>query len=291
MNDSYENLPLFAPEPPAPPQGPLVRLRLTVAYLGTGFHGIAPQPQQRTVGGELVRALMIILRLSSRPPITVAGRTDAGVHAWGQVVHVDISERDLPPDGLVKVHRSLTKLLGPEIVVRTLDVAPEGFDARFSATARRYRYTLLTTPQPDPFRHQITWHVPQPLDLATLRLASDAFLGEHDFSSFCRPPRGVEEASLVRRVTDTRWVVPDESSSTGDTLRFEIEANAFCQQMVRSIVGFLVECGRGRRSPGEVLSVLAARRRGDAGPVAPPHGLCLWKVRYLPGLDPVPESR
>ncbi len=285
MSDNYENLQLFDVATPSPERGPSRRLRLAIAYLGTGFHGIAPQPGQRTVAGEVQRCVATVLRLAYQPPCTVAGRTDAGVHAWGQVMHLDVDERDVPSaDELVKLRRSLTKLLAPEISVRALDYAPEHFDARFSATARRYRYTLLTSVEPDPFRSHISWHVPTPLDLASLRLASDAFLGEHDFTSFCRPPKGQEGASLRRTVVVAHWSEPEPS-----VLRFEIEANAFCQQMVRSIVGMLVECGRGRRSPGEIRTVLAARNRNAAGPVAPAHGLCLWKVRYPPGLDPLPD--
>ncbi len=139
---------------------------------------------------------------------------------------------------------------------------------------------MLNRPVPDPFRARTTWHVEAPLDRRLLRLACDPLIGEHDFSSFCRAPKpraGEPPASLTRRVIDARW------DDLGDeVLRFQIEANAFCHQMVRSIVGTLVEVGLGRRSPGEMAAILRAGDRQQAGQLAPPHGLCLCAVRYEP---------
>ena len=273
-----------------PPVPGRVRLRLVVAYDGTPFRGVAPQPGLRTVGGEMLSALTKVLRHPSDAEplhLVLSGRTDAGVHAWCQVVHVDV----LPPPGgfgraprdpallvdgidLERVVRSLNGLLGPAIVVRGADVAPASFDARFSASWRRYRYSVLNTPTGDPFLAGVTWHVPDPLDLSVMRLASDAFVGAHDFAAFCKAADPtVRGATTERVVTDTRWV------ETGSgVVQFEITALAFCQQMVRSIVGFLVEVGRGRQSAGSVLETLAARRRLPA--LAPAHGLCLWEVGY-----------
>jgi tRNA pseudouridine38-40 synthase len=202
--------------------------------------------------------------------LSCAGRTDAGVHARGQVVSFDASEDGLDLDGLM---RSLNAMLGPEIAVRDAAVASPDFDARHSARARRYRYTLLTTPWPDPFWAGRAWELGRELDLDLLRLGSDPLIGEHDFSSFCRRPEpGV---SLVRRVTDVAW----EPEGDG-LLHFWIEANAFCHQMVRSIVGTLVEVGYGRKRPGDVLGIVAAADRAAAGQLAPPCGLCLWSVTY-----------
>ncbi len=283
-----------------PPESGRVRLRLVVAYRGEVFHGITPQPGLRTVGGVLLEALAKVLREPGGVDalaMVVSGRTDAGVHAWGQVVHVDVT----PPAGglgrqpfddarlvqgidCARVERSLNRMLAPHVAVRSVDVASPEFDARFSASWRRYRYSVLNTPTPDPFLAGLVWHVPDPLDLSVMRLASDAFIGEHDFASFCRAPVGVEGATTKRIVTDTRWV--DTGSGV---LQFEIQALAFCQQMVRSIVGFLVEVGRGRRSAGSVLETMAARTRHNL--LAPSDGLCLWSVGYPVELaPPLPTS-
>jgi tRNA pseudouridine38-40 synthase len=152
------------------------------------------------------------------------------------------------------------------------------FDARRSATARRYRYTVLNTPTPNPLLANRVWHVPDPLDLNALRLGCDPLIGSHDFSSFCRKPKvgeGAEPPSMVRDVHDARW------HDLGDgLLRFDIEASSFCQQMVRAIVGTLVDMGLGKRTAGEMRSILEARTRAAASGVAPPHGLVLWEVLY-----------
>jgi tRNA pseudouridine38-40 synthase len=274
---------VIAPSPLARPAsdeafagGGAVRLRLLVAYDGTSFRGFAAQDGVRTVGGTLAEALA---RVVGHPVgLTCAGRTDAGVHAWGQVVTCDVDARAAGDPA--RLQGSLNRLCGPEIVVRDLGQAPPDFDARFSATARTYRYTVLTTPVPDPFRTRTVWHVPGPLDLRAMWLACDPLIGEHDFASFCRA--GVRAdgtpAPLVRRVHDARWV------DLGDgVLQFRIRAGSFCQQMVRALVGTLVEVGRGRRRAGEMTGILAARDRSAAGQLAPPTGLCLWAVEYPDG--------
>jgi tRNA pseudouridine38-40 synthase len=246
---------------------------MTVAYDGTDLHGFAAQPGLRTVAGLLEEALERVL--GHRVALTGAGRTDKGVHAWGQVVTFDAAATS--PLDPVALGRALNKLCGPAIVVRDVATAAPDFDARFSARGRLYRYTVVNREVPDPFRQRTAWWVPQPLDLAALRLASDPLIGEHDFTSFCRRPKtsGEREVSLVRRVLDARWV--DEGEGV---LRFEIEASAFCHQMVRSLVGTLVAMGRGERRPGEMLAILQARDRRFTTNIAPPHGLCLWEVRY-----------
>lgn len=262
-------------ETPAPRDSrvPGVRLRMTVAYDGTGFRGFAANPGVRTVGGELAAALGQVL--GHPVSLTCAGRTDAGVHAWGQVAHFD-TVRETNPVGL---QRSLNKMLGPAVVVRSMAVAAPGFDARRSACGRRYRYTVLNRPLPDPFLATTSWHVEEPLDLRSMTLACDALIGEHDWSSFCRrppePDPAMGPASLVRVVRTARW------SDLGQGLvRFEIEASAFCHQMVRSLVGTLVAVGRGRRRAGDMAAVIRARDRSQAAEPAPPHGLCLWEVLY-----------
>jgi tRNA pseudouridine38-40 synthase len=257
---------------------------MVVAYDGSGFHGFAPNRDVPTVGGRLAAALDRVL---GQPVVlTAAGRTDTGVHAWGQVVSFDVPA-DAMSD-LEALQRSVNALCRPSIVVRSAEAAPPDFDARFSAQWRCYRYTVLNRDVPDPFLAATTWHVAVPLDLAALRLASDPLIGEHDFASFCRRPKvdaDVDPPTLVRRVTSVRWDDLGEG-----LLRFEIVANAFCHQMVRSIVGTLVEVGAGKRLAGSILHTLRARDRSQAGQLAPPHGLCLWAVGY-PGDPPTaPQS-
>jgi tRNA pseudouridine38-40 synthase len=241
--------------------------RLVVAYDGTGFRGFAAQRDQRTVEATLAKALGRVLHHDVA--LSCAGRTDAGVHAWGQVVSF-AAPPGVEPD---RVQASLNGMLGPEIVVRAADLAPAGFDARHSAQWRHYRYTVVNRPEPDPFLARYAWWVAAPLELAALHLAADPFVGEHDFSSFCRRPS--DDASLQRRVLQSRW------TDLGDgLLRYEVRANAFCWQMVRSMVGTMVEIGVGKRRPGDVMTIFRSRDRAAAAQPAPPHGLSLWEVGY-----------
>lgn len=243
------------------------RCRLLVAYDGTDFHGFAAQRDQRTVAGVLKDALTRVLR--AEVELACAGRTDAGVHAWGQVVSFEVA----PDIDLDRLRTSLNGMLGPEVVVRRAELADPGFDARHSARWRSYQYTVVNRPEPDPFRSRYAWHVPAPLDLRALRLGADPFVGEHDFASFAR--KGPAGSTTVRRVTNSAW------RDLGDgVLRYDIRASAFCWQMVRSIVGTLVEVGTGKKRPGDILAIMRAGDRAAAGAVAPPHGLCLWEVGY-----------
>lgn len=248
--------------------------RLLLAYHGGGFHGFAPNEGVTTVVGTLRAAMQRVLR----QPVEVvgAGRTDAGVHAWGQVVSCRMS----PDVDLAWLQRRINAQTAPALVVRDAEWAPDDFNARFSALWRRYRYTIVNRPVPDPFRADTAWHVERSLSVPSMRLASDAVIGEHDFSSFCRRPKGQPDASLVRRVLDAHWRVGDDG-----LLQFEITGTAFCHQMVRSIVGSLVDVGTGRRRPSDVVHMLRARSRSVAGQVAPPHGLCLWEVGYAADPD------
>jgi tRNA pseudouridine38-40 synthase len=258
---------LFEAESESSGVGPAV-CRLLIGYDGTGFRGFAVQPDQRTVEGVLGKALSQVLH--DPVAITCAGRTDAGVHAWGQVVSFD-APPGLEPD---RLQASLNGMLGPEIVVRAAELVVPGFSARRSARWRQYRYTIVNRPYPDPFLARYAWWVPKPLDLAVLRLAADPFVGEKDFSSFSRPPT-LGNKSLVRRVVDSTWV------DLGDgLLRYEVRANSFCWQMVRSMVGTMVDVGLGKRKPGDIMGIVRARDRAAAGEPAPPHGLCLWDVGY-----------
>jgi tRNA pseudouridine38-40 synthase len=244
----------------------LAVIRLLIAYDGTSFHGWARQPGVRTVQGVLEDSLSRLLG-GVVPRLAVAGRTDAGVHAWGQVASFDAPSLD--PS---RVQRAVNGMLGPEVVVRGARRAPEGFHARHSATAREYRYRIDTGLAPDPFDARFVWHRPGPLDGKLMRRAARPVVGEHDFASFCRapdPPTGT-----VRRVE--RLQVRD----AGDRVELRVRANAFCHQMVRSLVGTMVAIGAGSRPPEAMAEVLDARDRGGASPIAPAHGLTLWHVTY-----------
>ena len=250
-------------------------MALEVAYDGSEFRGFAENTGVTTVAGELRAALERTLRQPVE--LTCAGRTDAGVHGRGQVVTLDVDPAGLrEPFDEHRLRNALNSQVAPAIVVRDVRRVARDFDARFSATWRLYRYTVLNSPVPDPFLARTSWWVTDALDDSALAAASQALLGEHDFSSFCRRPKGVE-ASLVRRVLHAAWV------DLGDGRRcFEIAGSSFCHQMVRSIVGTVVDIGRGRRAAQDIGEILAAKDRNAASNVAPPQGLCLWQVGYEP---------
>jgi tRNA pseudouridine38-40 synthase len=239
-------------------------IRLDLAYDGSGFRGFARQPRIRTVEGVLVDALERILR--RRPRLSVAGRTDAGVHAEGQVVSF---EADYEPQ---RLQRALNGILAPEVVIRRARRVPDGFDARYSATAREYRYRVRTAGLPDPFTARYEWHRPDHYRLGDIRVAAGLLEGEHDFRSFCRAP--ADGSPMVRRLD--RLSVRRE----GDLLFVRARADSFLHQMVRSLVGTLVAVGAGRMDPGAIPEVLEARSRAAAGPIAPPDGLVLVRVHY-----------
>ena len=238
-------------------------VKLTIAYDGTGFRGFARQPGARTVQGALEEALDKIL--GEVPKLSVAGRTDAGVHAQGQVVSL---EAGADP---ARIQRSINRMLAPEVVVREAGAAPPGFDARHSATAREYLYRIRTGPWPDPFSARFEWHRPGELALAPMRRAASLLRGEHDFASFCRPPQAGGTVRHLRHLTIRKQ---------GELVEVRAEADAFLHQMVRSLVGTLVAVGEGRMKPEDMRAVLSARSRQAAGPVAPPDGLTLLRVRY-----------
>jgi tRNA pseudouridine38-40 synthase len=243
-------------------------VRLLVAYDGTDFRGWAAQrdPAVRTVEGLLSDALSLVT--GERPALSVAGRTDAGVHARGQVVSFPSSS----PLGPERIALALNSMLGPEVVVRDAGLAPAGFDARFSASARVYRYRIDEGTVADPFRARFVWHRPGRLPLAPVRAAARQLVGEHDFAAFCRQPGvGRTTTRRLQRLTVDR---------EGDRLELGFRANAFCHQMVRALVGTLVSVGEGRIDPGEVPGILTARDRSAAGQLAPARGLTLERVVY-----------
>ena len=254
------------------------RVRMTLAYDGSSFRGFAAQPGQRTVAGELARAMSNFCRHDVE--LVCAGRTDSGVHAQGQVVHADI-DPGVDPEAL---KRAVNRQLSPSVVVLAAELAPKGFDARRSATARSYRYLVLRSEEPDPLLARIAWHIAEPLDRRTMNAGADALLGEHDFSAFCRRPPGRPRGEpITRRVTSAEWRV-DEVLTGGRegecVLRFEITASSFCHQMVRSVVGALVEIGRGRSKPSDIPRLFERGDRAGVKVLAPPRGLCLMSVSY-----------
>lgn len=246
-----------------------MRLRLDVAYDGTDFRGWAVQPDLRTVEGELSAAFATVLRVPS-VALTCAGRTDAGVHARGQVVHVDVKGL---PDGVERLVRRLNGVLPKDLRVRRAVQAAPGFDARFAALWRRYAYRVVDdVASVDPLAraHVLVW--PRPLDVAALEEASRALRGLHDFASFCKRREG---ATTIRTLLDLTWSRDDEGLITAG-----VRADAFCHSMVRSLVGCLLAVGDGRRAASWPADMLAAGRRDPAVIVAPAHGLTLEEVAY-----------
>jgi len=256
-----------------------VRLRLDLAYDGTGFHGWATQPGLRTVQGALEAALARVLRLS-RVPLTCAGRTDTGVHARGQVAHLDLATEALaaaagrsdrpPAEALL---RRLNGVLPADVRVRAVTPVPDGFDARFSALWRRYAYRLADTPAAvDPLTRRAVLAWPRPLDVDAMDAASAALLGEHDFAAFCKRREG---ATTVRSLLELTWRRDDAGVVVGT-----VRADAFCHHMVRSIAGALVAVGDGRRPPTWPGEVLARAVRDGAVTVLHAHALTLEEVAY-----------
>ena len=258
-----------------------MRLRMDLAYDGAGFHGWATQPGLRTVQGELEAALGTVLRVP-RVAVVCAGRTDTGVHARGQVVHLDVEPEVLaavvgrseraPVDTL---GRRLDGVLPADVRVRRVAEAPDGFDARFSPLWRRYAYRVCDgVPDPLTRGHVLAW--PRQLDVDAMNQASAALVGLRDFASFCKQREG---ATTVRTLLELSW------TRSGDLLVGTVRADAFCHHMVRSLVGCLLTVGEGRRPIAWAGDVLAAGVRDPAVPVVPAHGLTLEEVAYPPDAE------
>ena len=251
---------------------PLVRVRIDLAYDGAGFSGWAAQPGRRTVEGVLSETLGHVLRLPDAMRLTVAGRTDSGVHARGQVAHADLSA-DAWLAFADAALRRLSRALPPDLRVRSIDVAPDGFDARFSALWRRYAYRVCDDPaRADPLRRHDTLWTPRALDLGAMNVAASLLLGEHDFAAFCRKREG---ATTVRALRRLEWDRDADGVAVGCVV-----ADAFCHNMVRALVGALLPVGEGSRPVSWPAEVLAAAVRDPGVRVVPPHGLSLEEVRY-----------
>jgi tRNA pseudouridine38-40 synthase len=250
------------------------RVRIDLSYDGGGFSGWARQPGQRTVQQVLEDALTLLMRTDAPVQLTVAGRTDAGVHARGQVAHAD-----LPATAWLEVApailRRLAGLLPPDVRVRRIAPAPDGFDARFSALSRRYSYRVCDdVTGPDPLRRHDTLWYRRGVEVGAMNEAAGLLLGEHDFAAFCRRREG---ATTVRELLFLSWTRPEPTVAEASVI-----ADAFCHSMVRALVGALLKVGEGARPPAWPAQVLTARVRDPAVPVVPPHGLCLEEVRYPP---------
>jgi tRNA pseudouridine38-40 synthase len=247
-------------------------VRLTIAYDGTPFAGWAAQPGLRTVQGELEAALERIL--GARASLTVAGRTDAGVHAWGQVASFQLET--LPPDGLAQ---RLNAVLPPAISVVEAAAASGGFDARRDARSRTYCYRVLASPARHPLEIGRALWWPHALDREALDRGAAALRGRHDFTAFT--PTQTEHVRFEREVIGAEWRAQRVAKPLpGELLEFWIEADAFMRHMVRILVGTMLELGGGRRSAEEFEELLRGAARERAGETAPPHGLHLASVRY-----------
>jgi len=241
------------------------KIKAVVEYDGTRFAGFQQQPSRPTIQGEMERALAEVTQ--QRTKIVGAGRTDAGVHAKGQVVHLPTGWKR----SLKELHRAFNALVSDDISIREMAVAPPDFHARFSAVTREYRYTILNQEVRSPLEARYAYHQAQPLDEGAMRKALACLVGTHDFSSFGQPTQG---DSTVRNIVHASCL------REGTHIYVDLTANAFLRRMVRSIVGTLLLVGRGALSPVNVKEILQARDRSLAGSPAPPHGLCLVRVNY-----------
>lgn len=260
-----------------------MRLRIDLGYDGAGFHGWARQPGLRTVQGDLEAALDTVLRTTGLA-LTVAGRTDTGVHARGQVAHVDVDPEGLvaaagrsPEPPPLALARRLNGVLAPDVRIHRVSEAPPGFDARFSATWRRYAYRVADRMAVDPLTrgHVLAW--PRELDVDAMNEAAALLLGEHDFASFCKRREG---ATTIRTLLDLHW-----SRGESGVLVETVRADAFCHSMVRALTGCLVAVGEGRRPSRWAGEVLEGLRRDPSVTVLHAHGLTLEEVGYPPDAE------
>jgi tRNA pseudouridine38-40 synthase len=249
----------------------MATVRMNLAYHGAGFAGWAAQPGMRTVQGELEAALERILGMAT--PLTVAGRTDAGVHAWGQVASFSLDGE--PPEEL---GRALNSLTGPDLAVLTAEPAREGFDARRDARSRTYCYRVLCDPTPNPFESNVSLFWPHRVDRGALASCGDAVRGTHDFTAFT--PTQTEHVRFERDILRADWHEKPAILGRGMVLELWIEADAFMRNMVRVLVGTMLEVAGGRRTFEGFQALLEGAPRERAGDTARPHGLHLASVSY-----------
>jgi tRNA pseudouridine38-40 synthase len=245
----------------------MIRYKCIISYDGSGFSGYQVQPKKRTVQ-SVIEAVLTKMHKGSSVKISASGRTDAGVHAKGQVIHFD-SPLSLPVE---KWELALNSMLPEDISVLSVKEADPAFHARFDANGKEYRYYLNQSPKRDPFQRNYAFHYPYPLNLEAMREASAYLLGTHDFSSFCSARTEVEDK--------VRTIETIEISQDGDRISFRFIGNGFLYNMVRILVGTLIEVGSGKRQPEEIVGILEKRDRRYAGKTAPGQGLYLWKVFY-----------
>jgi tRNA pseudouridine38-40 synthase len=253
------------------------RVRLTVEYDGAGFRGWQLQPGERTVQGTLDEALRKVVHADVR--VIGAGRTDAGVHARGQVAHADV------PGGLgpLELRRALNAVLPDDVAVLDLREAAADFHARHDALSKTYRYRVLNRPVASPERRGVSWHIRSRLDLDAMRATAELLRGDHDFAAFRGAHGGAPEGEDTRRTLDRLEVARHD-----DEVWIETRGRSFLRYMVRNLAGTLVDVGLGRTPPDEVGAILASGDRARAAPTAPPGGLCLLEVGYAPNPKPDP---
>lgn len=257
------------------PPHPLSNYRLTICYDGTDYHGWQRQPQKKTIQGTIEQALSRIA--GTEVPVFGSGRTDAGVHARGQTAHFTGAFRLPAPELMTALNGNLPR----DIRALTLEKAPPDFHARKSAVGKIYRYRIANSVSLDPFQIRYVLHIPFALDVRSMRKAAALFVREADFTPF----------SSNRERHPVRRIVRSEIEKIGTEIVYTVEANGFLRYMVRSMVGTLLQIGRGRYSPEEIERFFRQGKRTPEIPTAPPQGLCLMTVKYGPEYGLPPESR
>lgn len=254
------------------------RYRIDLGYDGTDYWGFAKQKGYKTIQGELVKALTTIFGRSKEDfGMRVAGRTDAGVHATGQVIHIDLTQKQIKRLGRNSFYTSLNNLLPDAVRVYSITEAPPGFDARYSASYRKYRYLIADRQvKKNPVLARSVLWIKHPLDDLNMQASALALIGLHDYASFCRPKEASTTIREVRSITVTR------NKRAGGMIEIDLVADAFCHNMVRAIVGALIAAGEGKVGPDQVAATLARRSRVGSFKVQPPHGLTLIEVGYPP---------